>query len=237
MNAFVLAWNFLTIIPLAHRHEFRQEDMSLSLAFYPVVGFLLGAVLYLLSTLLEGSLPQNHLHVMLFVMLVIITGALHVDGFSDSIDALYVPKERVLEVMKDPHVGAMGVIFTATFLIAKASSFIYMEHLEYLLLILALSRYNALIAIYFFRYVSSGFSGSAKEGFERVHFILATLFVTLLALIFDNGLWIMVSSVVTLVAIKYLFYKKIGGFSGDVYGLSIEVSELVMLNVAIVLCK
>lgn len=237
MNAFFLAWNFLTIIPLSRQHQFKEEDMSLSLAFYPLVGFFLGAILLALYTLLEGLIPQNHLHLMLFVVLVTITGALHVDGLSDSIDALYVPKERALEVMKDPHVGAMGLIFTTTFLIAKASSFIYLQQMENLVLILALSRFNALVAIYFFDYVSSGFSGSAKGGFSRSHFVLATLFVLFLALFFEHGLAILFASLMTLMAIKGLFYKKIGGFSGDVYGLSIEISELVMLNVAILLCR
>ena len=236
MTAFLMAWNFLTIIPLGNNFTFEMDKFSRSMMFYPLVGAILGVILTLTYLLLHPFIPSTHLHVILFTLLVVMSGAIHLDGFSDSVDGLFVEKSRVLEVMKDPHVGAMGMIFTFTFLLFKLSSFILLEQMSYLIIILALSRYNAVFAIYFFEYVSSGFSKGAKEHFQTKDFLLSSLFIGLLVLYFEHGIYLLLSSLATLYLIKLLFYKKIDGFSGDVYGFSIEVSELMMLNTLILLC-
>jgi len=231
-----MAWNFLTIIPLGKKFSFENDAFSKSLFYYPVIGAILGSLLTLVYFTCNTIFPSIHLHVILFVLSITLSGALHLDGFSDSVDGLFVENSRVLKVMKDPHIGAMGMIFTLLFVLLKLSTFIYIEQIYYLILIMALSRYNALISIYFFNYVSSGFSKGAKEMFETKDFILSSLFIALLVLYFDNGIWLLLTSLLTLWLIKLLFYKKIGGFSGDVYGFSIEMSELMMLNILIILC-
>ncbi len=163
--------------------------------------------------------------------MVLLTGALHLDGFSDTVDGLYVPKERALEVMKDSHIGGMGMIFGITFLILKASSLAIFEAVYLLPLILLLSRLNAVLAIYFYPYVSAGGMASlAKAEFTKTQMLIA-LFYSFLIALFYNKLLLLVSAVLVLFVIKSIFVKRYGGFTGDIYGFTIEVTELLLLNI------
>ncbi len=200
--------------------------------FYPLVGLLLGLVLWICYSLLVPYFPTEHLKVSLFALWIVLTGALHLDGFSDTVDGLFVPIERAEEVMKDPHAGGMGMIFSITFLIFKASALWHLEVLYLLPLIMMLSRYNTVLAIYFFPYIRKvGMSTLAKQEFTALQLILASLMVLLALFIWPQGWMLLGFSLLTLLFIKRFFIKRLGGFSGDIYGFLIEVTELVLLNV------
>ncbi len=156
LKGFALAFNMLTIIPFFKVHDFFKGINGYSAMFYPLVGFILGSLLFLTHFLLQDYVPQNHLAVIIFTLWVFMTGALHVDGFSDTVDGLFVDKIKSLSVMKDAHVGGMGMTFTIVFLAFKLSSVIYFELYYLLPVVLMLSRLNAVLAIYMYNYISSG---------------------------------------------------------------------------------
>ena len=110
----------LSILPFFKTHDFFKGINGYAVMFYPVVGFLLGTILYVIYLFLEPYMPQQHLGIIIFGMWVLLTGALHLDGFCDTIDGLFVPKEKALKVMKDAHIGGMGMIFGGVFIIIKA---------------------------------------------------------------------------------------------------------------------
>ena len=200
--------------------------------FYPLVGALLGALLVLTYALLAPYFPPEHLKVFLFVLWVVLTGALHLDGFSDTVDGLFVPAERAEAVMKDAHVGGMGMTFTAVFLIFKASALWHLDALWALPLVMMLARYNATLAIYLFPYIrQEGMGALAKREFTKRQFVYATLTVAAAVAVWPGSLVLLLFSLLTLFLIKHVFIKRLGGFSGDIYGFTIEVTELVLLNV------
>lgn len=233
LKGFMLALNMMSIIPFFKVHDFFKGINGYAVMFYPLVGFILGGLTYLLFLLLQGTLPSAHLHLILFATLLILTGALHLDGLSDTIDGLFVPKERAPQAMKDPHVGGMGMTFSVMFLLLKASSFIYLDALYLLPLVTMLSRYSVTYAIYFFPYFpKSGMSTLAKEEFTRTQLLLSTLMV-IIALTVFKGWILLLLAFITLYTIKRFFVRRYGGFSGDIYGFSIEIIELVLLNAII----
>ena len=232
-DGFALAFSMLTIVPFFKVHHFFKGINGYSAMFYPLVGALLGATLYGIYIFLTPYLPQPHLHLLLFALLVILTGALHLDGLSDSIDGFFVAKERSLEVMKDSHVGGMGMIFTFVFLSVKLSAFLYLENVVLLIPILLLSRLNALFAIYFFNYVSSGVGALLKSELKLRYLAFASLYSVAVVLYFAN-LWFVVVSLFTLGVIATLLTRRLGGLNGDSYGFIIEMSELVLLHFAMV---
>lgn len=230
----VLAVNMLTILPFFKIHDFFKGINGYAVMFYPPVGALLGGILYEVYLLLTNTLPSPHLHLILFALLVILTGALHLDGFSDTIDGLFVPKERAEEAMKDPHVGGMGMIFTLVFLLLKASSLIYLDAIYLLPLILLLSRNNVVIAIYFFPYIrEQGMSTLAKQEFTKKQFFISQL-MTLTFVIYFEAWALLGVALVLLILIKVFFTRRYGGFSGDIYGFTIELTELFLLNTIII---
>ncbi|MDQ7060537.1 MAG: adenosylcobinamide-GDP ribazoletransferase [Sulfurimonas sp.] len=224
----------LSIFPFFKVHDFFKGINGLSLMFYPLIGFILGSLLWATHFLLQDFLPSVHLGVIIFSLWVLITGALHIDGLSDSIDGLFVPKEKALEVMKDAHVGGMGMTFTFVFLSLKLSSVIYFEAYYLLPVILMLSRFNAVLAIYFFPYISQGVGALLKAEFTKVHLFVALLFTLLISLSFDF-IFVFIPAILTLLICAKFFTSRLGGLSGDTYGFIIEVTELVLLNYIIIL--
>jgi len=229
-KGFALAVSMLTILPFFRVHEFFKGINGYAVMFYPLVGFFLGAILWGVYTLLAPYIASSHLGIIIFVLWVLLTGALHLDGLSDTIDGLYVSKEKALKVMKDSNVGGMGMIISATFLIAKASSLAHFEALYLLPIILLLSRLNIVLAIYFYPYVSpNGMSTLAKDELSKSGMLIA-LFYSLVLVAFFNAWIALFCSLLVLFFLKRFFIKRYGGFTGDIYGFSIEVTELILLN-------
>lgn len=226
---FALAFNMLTIIPFFKVHNFFAGVNGYSALFYPLVGTLLGTALWGFYTLFQGVIPEIHLCVIIFSLWVVLTGALHLDGLSDTIDGLFVKKENALEVMKDSHPGGMGVIFSFVFLLLKLSSLLYADAYALLPVILAYSRLNATLAIYLYPYTSHGIGELLKQELS-LPMLLSSLGYVLILGYFFSFLSALIFSLLFVVAVAPLFVKRLGGLSGDIYGFIIEFSELLLLN-------
>ncbi|MEN8302956.1 MAG: adenosylcobinamide-GDP ribazoletransferase [Campylobacterota bacterium] len=233
LKAFALAFNMLTIIPFFKVHDFFKGINGYSAIFYPLIGFILGLILWATHTILEPYLPNTHLAVVIFVLWVLITGALHLDGLSDTIDGLFVSREKALEVMKDSHIGGMGMIFTLVFLVLKLSSVIHLEAFYLLPVVLMFSRLNATLAIYFYNYISSGIGKLLKEELCFKHLAFG-VFYSLFLSYFFSSLWMFLVAIFVLLIIAKFFTSRLGGLNGDIYGFIIEVTELALLNYIII---
>ena len=232
-KGFALAFSMLSIIPFFKVHNFTKGINGYSVLSYPLVGFLLGSILYGIYSLLVPFVASAHLGIIIFSLWVLITGALHLDGFCDTVDGLYVSKERALEVMKDPHNGGMGIFFGATFLIFKASSLMTLDNYALLPLVLLLARLMAVVSIYFFPYISSGMGSMAKAEFTNKQLFIALLYSLLFVFLY-NAWFLLFVALLCMLLLKGFFIKRYGGFSGDMYGFTIEVVELLLLNSIIV---
>ena len=226
-----LSFSMFTILPFFRVHHFFKGINGYALMFLPFVGALLGLTLFLTYNILDVYTAHMHLTLIIFASSILLSGALHLDGFADTIDGLYVKKEKAFEVMSDPHIGAMGMIMTSVFLILKASCFIHLESLYLLPIILMLSRFNALLAIYFSPYIGGGMAKLAKDEFSKTHLFISALFVLPTALYFS---WLLVIiSFLSFILIQRFFINRYGGLSGDIYGFIIETTELILLNIVI----
>ena len=231
-KGFALAVSMLTSLPFFKVHDFNKGINGYAVMSYPLVGFLLGSILWGVYSLLHLHIADTHLGIIIFALWVILTGALHLDGLSDTIDGLFVAKEKAIEVMKDPHSGGMGMIFSVTFLILKASSLAVFDAFYLLPILLMLSRFNAVIAIYLFPYISkNGMGALAKEELKGWQVFVALAYVAVLSF---SAISLLALSLLTLFVIKLFFIKRYGGFNGDIYGFTIEISELILLNAILI---
>lgn len=111
-NSLVLAFAMYSKIPTP-RADWEKENMRYVLCCFPLVGVVIGALVYgwgwLCAQLSIGHLLRTAVYVLIPVL---VTGGIHLDGFLDTCDALhsYAPKERKLEILKDPHAGAFAII-------------------------------------------------------------------------------------------------------------------------------
>lgn len=122
-KAAAAAFQFLSRFPVKTQLEFTPELMTRSTLFYPVVGLCIGACVFMAAWLSGFLLPPAPSAVLVLTIWVWLTGGLHLDGWMDSADALlsYRSRERMLEIMKDSRVGAMGVIACVLLLMLKAT--------------------------------------------------------------------------------------------------------------------
>jgi cobalamin 5'-phosphate synthase/cobalamin synthase len=223
----------MSILPFFKVHDFYKGINGNSAMFYPFVGLILGSLLFLTHYLLVGIMPTTHLAVIIFGLWVLLTGALHIDGFSDSVDGLFVKKEKALEVMKDAHVGGMGMTFTFVFLVLKLSSLVALDAFYLLPIVLMFSRLNATLAIYLYEYVSSGVGGLLKEELSLQQVLFSLVATLVMAYLFSFITAFLVALFVLIVSARF-FTKRLGGLTGDVYGFIIEVTELALLNYIII---
>lgn len=229
-KGFALAVSLLTTLPFFQIHEFSKGINGYAVMSYPLVGFMLGSILYGVHFLLAPYLPSTHLGVVIFALWVLLTGALHLDGLSDTIDGLYVNKERALEVMKDPHNGGMGMLFGGVFLLLKASTLAVFDAFYLLPIVLTFSRLSVVLATYYYPYVSaSGMATLAKEELTKTQMIAALVYSLLIGTFF-GAFALFVSALLVLFLVKRFFIKRYGGFTGDIYGFTIELTELILLN-------
>lgn len=122
-GAAVMAVQLLTRVPIPLQVPWNDRIGRRSVVFYPLAGAVVGLLLGAGYAALARFLPPAPAAAALTALWVAVTGALHLDGWMDTADAFGSnrPRERMLEIMKDPRVGAMGVAAGTLLLLAKAA--------------------------------------------------------------------------------------------------------------------
>ena len=93
--------------------EWKEDNYKHAIAFLPLVGIVIGIASCVLTLICSAlGVPVFVATLLLTLTPIVITGGFHIDGFMDVQDALhsYQPREKKLEIMKDPHIGAFAVI-------------------------------------------------------------------------------------------------------------------------------
>jgi adenosylcobinamide-GDP ribazoletransferase len=238
MHRLALALQFLTILPWP-RSELRQpEDLGASMAFYPVVGAALGSVM--VAVYLGGAavFPDGVLRPALVVLLVILTGGLHLDGLADVCDGFYAGRTKAdaLRIMKDPHLGTMAVVGITSVLLMKV---MLLSHLptavlcSALLIFPAISRAGMVWGMRMAPYARP--EGGTGEAFFRTlrggHVWTATALLGVWTVLFAG--WPGVILLVLAAGATQLFVgycgRRIGGMTGDTLGALNELLELLTL--------
>ncbi|MEW6089133.1 MAG: adenosylcobinamide-GDP ribazoletransferase [bacterium] len=243
MKHFLIALQFLTIFPININGELREEDFGKSLTYFPVVGAIIGLVL-VLSLFTLRFLPIQVESALILIISIFIYGGMHLDGFADTCDGFYGDKElsKILEIMRDSHVGAMGVIGIVCLIILKYSLFTVLLPFEnfwkIIFLMAVFSKFMQVAACYKTNYPRK--EGKAKyfvgkTTYKQLVFGLiftVGLFTVLLKI---NGILIFILSAVTILFIVNWFKRKIGGMTGDTIGAASEISEVIVLLFSLVL--
>ncbi|MCJ8013186.1 adenosylcobinamide-GDP ribazoletransferase [Paenibacillus sp. KQZ6P-2] len=123
MQAVAAAFQFLSRFPVKAQLDYTPELFRKSTRYYPLVGAAIGAVVWCGAVAASYLLPPLPAAVLILALWVALTGGLHLDGWMDTADGLlsYRSRERMLEIMKDSRVGAMGVLACVLILLLKTS--------------------------------------------------------------------------------------------------------------------
>ncbi|PIU41632.1 MAG: adenosylcobinamide-GDP ribazoletransferase [Candidatus Omnitrophica bacterium CG07_land_8_20_14_0_80_42_15] len=237
MNSFLLAIQFLTVAPLKIK-EYSERTMAGATIYFPLVGLLLGLMLFGINALLGFfNFYPFAANVILVIALIVMTGGIHLDGLSDTADAFLSgkPKEEMLAIMRDPHIGAMGVLSIISIILLKIGLLSSVEpssKAAALFLMGAVSRWSAVFSIFLFPYArQDGKAGTFIRGMNLKIFLISLATV----IIFAFAIWRLKGLIVLLIVAGFTYLigkfagRKIEGITGDTLGATIELAELVTL--------
>ena len=244
---------FLTILPVAPSDA--TDGMASARAWFPVVGLILGCILAAVDLMMNsalsivgpngGAAPSLLPAVALTVALVVLTRALHIDGFMDCCDALFggFDKERRLRILRDPRVGAFAVVGVVCLILLKVAAIASLPQSArpwILIVFPCLSRWSVTLAMELFPYVRSRGIGTSFLEDARKWQIFFALFVTLITAFILAGLaglvLFVIASVIAWMVAAWAS-RLLDGVTGDVYGAIIEISETTILLVSVFLAR
>lgn len=255
VSAAVSALQLLTRFPLPVSVPWNDTVGRRSVVFYPLAGAVVGVLLGFAFWGLPLVLPLLPSAALVVAVWVWVTGGLHLDGWMDTADALgsYRSRERMREIMKDPHVGAMGMAAGVLLLLIKFT-------LVYALLdaVVLKGSFNLVAAVALVPVLARAFVPWAVVGWPYAgsvggmgavlrtagwrhaigSAVVAAVCIVLLLLYFSSGdvLFMLPMAVggALLTALGGVIgavwlARRIGGLTGDTYGALIEGLELLLL--------
>jgi adenosylcobinamide-GDP ribazoletransferase len=238
MHRLAMALQFLTILPWPRGMAYRAEDLGGSMAFYPVIGALLAGLMVGVYRLGTEIFPDGVLRPALILLLILLTGGLHLDGLADVCDGFYMgaTKVDVLRIMKDPHLGSMAVVGMIGVLLAKIVLLVHLPSsmlYSALLVFPVLSRGGMVWGTWMAPYARPE-GGTGAIFFQTLrghHVCLATTFLGVWAVLFAG--WPACVLLICAVGSTHAFVRycrrKIGGMTGDTLGALNELLEIVTL--------
>lgn len=250
---FLLTFQFFSIIPINVEVPMTDEHIERSIRLFPLLGFIFGWVYALVAYVLQTHTPLSNLLIafIIWFLTIALSGGLHIDGWMDTADAYfsYQDKEKRLEIMGDPRIGAFGVLGAIVLLAAKFiliyEVLINSRSLTFMLIpsIPMLSR--MLMGLMLTRVPNAKSTGlgylfqKAQTTSTLSFYVLYVLFA--LPFIFID--WRAFSILLILIGTMFgafLFIKKkvvkwFGGITGDVIGASTEGVEVLLWFVLLLL--
>lgn len=246
-GSFVIAFSMYSRIPMP-QVEWTKERMRYALCFFPLIGLVIGAAELILFRAVNAAFlaplfgPDASAPGLFFrtgtgvAIPLLITGGIHMDGFLDVTDARrsYGTREKKLEILSDPHIGAFAVIGFGVYLLLYGAAFALLTEKEIRLMagIFVLERALSGLSVVWFPMakkdgLAAQFSGGAVK--QTVRIIMAVyLAVGGGFLLFWGGCTGMLCLVI-LAGTFFWYYrmslKEFGGITGDLAGYFLQCCE------------
>lgn len=242
---FLLALQFLTMIPVTVKGNVEQKHLARSMAYFSLIGLILGLLAAGVYTLLSWVVAPALGDLFTIAFLVIITGNMHGDGLMDTADGLYSgkPRERILEIMKDSRVGSHGVMAGILTLLAKI---ILLGQLADPVKIFALVAFPVMgrwaqvfgAALYPYARATGGIGTFTDDvGIRELSWVSITALAVAVGLFALKGLILAGAVLLGTAASARYISRKLGGLTGDTYGTMNELAEILFLVMITILFK
>jgi adenosylcobinamide-GDP ribazoletransferase len=235
MKFLAIAFNLLTTLPVRAPANWRPGDSGRAAGWYPFVGLVVGALVAAAYTLLGLRFSPFVTAALSLTLWVILTGGLHLDGLADCCDGLFHASnpERRLEIMKDSRMGAFGGIGLILALLLKVSALASLsteQAVPVILLAASLGRWFSILAGLQPLARPGGMGADFASGLKKSALVWGGLIP--LALTIYLGIQGIVALGITSLGIYFVLRfarTRIGGVTGDVFGLVVEAAEIITL--------
>lgn len=249
LNGFLCALTLLTILPIPKKyHEdlwSSQNGSHVSVYFYSLIGLIIGAILSALQgafhVFLSPDLPAIIEASCIVLVWVILTGALHLDGLADAFDAAcasHKGRDRVLQILRDPCAGPIGVmalILCILFKVILVSVLLTMNLNDLILFVLVPAMARLSVAYYMMCTPYARDNGIVQVSSQKINGVVLSsisavffIAISVLSSVPFALLLVLILSIFLFVWRTY-WLKLIGGYTGDGLGAFIEISEVLVL--------
>ena len=247
LESLIVAFSMYSKIPMP-QITWTKENMKNTLCYFPLIGAVIGALLWLWYWLCGiagfGVMLQAAVAVLIPVL---VTGGIHLDGFLDTSDALssWQTTERRLEILKDPHTGAFAIIGAIMYYLLFFGFMTEIWDIKAAIAVsvgFVLSRSLSGLAIGIFKCAkNSGLlytfkSAAYKKTIVTVMILYITLCVAVLCFTGVYGLGTICAAVISFLWYRHVAYSKFGGITGDIAGYFVCICEVLCVIVGGVLC-
>ncbi len=248
MQPFWMAVQFLTRLPTPDIGLLPDRRAAEAFWYFPLVGLLLGMVLFAAALLFEWLGHWNLALTQIWVVAAMVvslwaflTGGLHLDGLADTADGWMsgASRERTLEIMRDSNSGAGAVIFVPLLLLLKFSALLHLlsNQAFWPLLLAPVIGRAAIIPLV----ISTPCARTDGMGLRlKQHLRLSVLALVLTATILlvltlagIQGLWVLLGCGMLGLALRQWMLRRLGGYTGDTLGASTELLETLVLLIAV----
>lgn len=238
MQSLATALRFLTLLPWpASSATSTTQDLPRAIPWFPVAGFIIGLMLLPVGWLTGTIWDTGVRAASIVIVWGIITAGLHLDGLSDTFDAVmsWRPRERKLAIMRDSNVGAMGVLAVVAVLLLKVA-WVQASGDDWWRAVVLAPVWGRWAQVYGLHWFPSARNDGLGHTFQslatgRRPFFIATAAALLITISVAplSGLvaGLLVGGNALLLA--HWWNRTLGGLTGDTYGALCEMSEVVVL--------
>ncbi|MCR5101067.1 MAG: adenosylcobinamide-GDP ribazoletransferase [Butyrivibrio sp.] len=237
LKSIAVAFSLYSRIPMP-KFTWASDDMRYHLIFFPFIGMIIAVAEYILEIIyLNFGINVNAFAALSLCIPILITGGFHIDGYMDTSDALssFQDKEKRLEILKDPHIGAFSVIQLVLLGLLLFAAIIIMPPTVFHIWLFSFFISRALSGICVVKMKNAKNTGlmnteseTADKNIVFIFLILELVFAAIIALLINPiyTLVLILSEFIAFLYYRHIAYSKFGGITGDLAGYSVCISEL-----------
>ncbi|MDR1275294.1 MAG: adenosylcobinamide-GDP ribazoletransferase [Candidatus Accumulibacter sp.] len=235
LEILVAAIRFFTRLPVTGPWGYDSAPLERAIRYYPVVGLIVGAIGAVVFFTVSRFWTKPVAVFAAIAAIVYVTGAIHEDGWADTVDGFGGgwTKEKILEIMKDSHVGSFGVTGLTILLLGRFLALSEMDAALIPVALIAGSAFSRLCATFVLSALDyARADGKAKpfsnrlECREKLYITLSVAWFLLIFIRFGRLIPAVVFASVAAFWLARLFKRRIGGYTGDCIGAVQQLSEL-----------
>jgi adenosylcobinamide-GDP ribazoletransferase len=232
------AFGAISILPLPRRATAR-DDLHRAVKWFPLVGLAMGVGVALADLAVRPLTGAAVATVLELGALALASGGLHLDGLADAADGLFpiLPRERRLEVMRTPAIGAFGAATLVFILLLEYAALADLSgSIRTLALVLAPTTARASMVALLVLLPNArpdGLGGTFKRGLGPLDLVVAA------AVLAATAAWLgapagalVVAGILAASAVGAWAVRTLGGCTGDIYGAAGELAFATVLVVA-----
>ena len=233
LRPLVVAFAFLTRVPIP-TGPVEPRDLGRAVAWFPVVGAALGAVLVAADHVLSPVVSRGLVALAIVVLDAVLTGGLHLDGVADVFDALgggRGRRDRMLAILRDSRIGAHGAIALIAVIVAKLLAVAELVGGRAPWAVFAgpvAARWAVAPLVVCFPYARPDGLGKPFHGHAGFAQLAGATLLGAAAIgwLGAGAALAALAALATALALAWWLHRHLGGLTGDVYGAAIEAGAL-----------